>query len=492
MITQYDIDNLEFIMNIIIYFRDISDDKRHLPNSKLKHFRNTINKIKGLVDKDYLYTREQYNRLNDVYHEYESKLKQRNEVVKLIPIDNSQLLSFDKSNKVYSDWIKESIEIRDRYKYLTRSPQEIFQAKQPQQYKSDNDRMRDFINKEKPYYLGIDITNPFKTDEQRANEQLVSETADKISDKIIDIVKESFNKTKEQMKKYKNNKLNWSAEIIDDKTAIITRNIGSFEVPKELIKNSSDWILQQQFEVGEWLYIRGTNKVDDFLFRYKYSDSSSIVADEWYGILKDKVLCDQRSTIFTGINSTKATNEQIESILCAVAKSKGLVKGALIHTLGDGREQILYGEYKYEPEYDILNDTKTETWVYKNGQWATPIPELTYEMICEELNRKGKYINPYAFPCQCVPTFANKILDNLNAQIKLINCALYFNGDEKIDFTNINIRRWCFTLYKDRLSIDNVFAVNYGQISFSSKESAEMTLKLLGESVIKQALNLIN
>ena len=171
MITQQDIDNLNKISDILLRYNE-EKVTLHIPKNMLYQFNNTINKVKEIVNKDLMYTREQYDRVFDqlMVLVKNTNTKDKTDWFKEFKKTHDKLVRFHKElnpisellkiDKIREDnvqplinWIKESIEIRDKYIKIIdntnlMSEAQIAQSKQNQQYKSDNDRMKDYLGKD--------------------------------------------------------------------------------------------------------------------------------------------------------------------------------------------------------------------------------------------------------------------------------------------------------------------------------------------------------
>lgn len=151
-------------------------------------------------------------------------------------------------------------------------------------------------------------------------------------------------------------------------------------------------------------------------------------------------------------------------------------------------KEIEYDRYRIIYDVNELQHSVVlpKELIESSSEWVLRKEELTYEMICEELKEKGMYVLERTIPF--ISDTNTNVYHKLNSQVKLINCALYFNGDEKIEKIH-----YYYLILGNNITISTCNSDNHvGEIRFNTKESAEETLRILGSDTIKQALNLIN
>jgi len=92
--------------------------------------------------------------------------------------------------------------------------------------------------------------------------------------------------------------------------------------------------------------------------------------------------------------AVKATKEEIEPLLIAEAKRRGLVKGVEVLCAQDDTEWTIKRDYT-EGSFGVNCLTEgSGAYSFWNGKWATIITteELTLEQVCKELKRNIKIV----------------------------------------------------------------------------------------------------
>lgn len=164
------------------------------------------------------------------------------------------------------------------------------------------------------------------------------------------------------------------------------------------------WLEEQkkpQFEVGEWLYYSYTGMSYSYKFLFRFNGiceiSSYIISNELYEISSDgrvQISIDKDAKVTNYKNATKATPEQIESVLTKVAEHKGFKEGvkfksAVSKYIYPVYNQGLMWDTKYN--YGLYPKESPNTigsgCIYYNGgetgKWAEIItePKLTLEEV---------------------------------------------------------------------------------------------------------------
>jgi len=105
------------------------------------------------------------------------------------------------------------------------------------------------------------------------------------------------------------------------------------------------------------------------------------------------------SIAFHEEGATKATKEEIEPLLIAEAKRRGLVEGVEVKCLSFSKDDSVTIKRKYYmgTHSDFQLWTSSSDYgicIYRRGKWATPITktELTIERIQEKLGYKIKIV----------------------------------------------------------------------------------------------------
>lgn len=106
--------------------------------------------------------------------------------------------------------------------------------------------------------------------------------------------------------------------------------------------------------------------------------------------------------------------------------------------------------------------------------------------------RRMKYENGYPVaPCVLLNSTRDneKILDKVEAIMKLIGVAKYLNGDWKPDWEREGELIYTLNIYKNHIGIDIVKGSNSSVAYFKTAELAEKAIKILGTSTIIKALS---
>lgn len=90
----------------------------------------------------------------------------------------------------------------------------------------------------------------------------------------------------------------------------------------------------------------------------------------------------------------KATKEEVEPLLIAEAKRRGLVEGVEFNDAWDGSKEIIGGGFMIDFSDGGLWSSEGKYCVFYEGKWATLIitEELTIEQIQEKLGYKIKIV----------------------------------------------------------------------------------------------------
>jgi len=142
-------------------------------------------------------------------------------------------------------------------------------------------------------------------------------------------------------------------------------------------------LIKEELEVGVW-YV----PVDYGVKAFNYQGGSSYGFDV-RGFWQSELDADNLLNEYT-----KATDEEIESLLIEEAKKRGLVEGFEYMSM-------IFNRLHQVESYDIYNYNITrdtlyagDNSIYNSGKWATPITseEMTLKDVCKELGRNIKIV----------------------------------------------------------------------------------------------------
>lgn len=277
---------------------------------------------------------------------------------------------------------------------------------------------------------------------RRLRSQIINKTADKISDKLMDIVKKSFKETKEKMEQkqrtFKHKKTGdiWTQKNDDNYWVRLNDTTPVFDLPFKYIEGSNDW---EEIPLGE----KGQS------------------------------------------------NEPNKSMM---GESKPKLRTFKHKKSGSIATQMVNTHYHITGSITYPNLELHKSFIEDTTDWEEVIeePKLTYEKIRASIIQgpnsmfEIKISSPIDKTCSLPGNM--KILDSIVALIKLTNVAIYLNEGWKHTPNDKTIPAYYFCLNIDELVIYEHDAYNEGNVFFKTEKLAQQALDILGEDCIRLAL----